>query len=615
MSCIKNKQASLRMKKKCKILLFISLICLSFLFLCSCQSTNEKDCYFNYTKIEQATFEYDSIENETKVAFEAKVTNNTIYRLRNWSVKFKLYHDNSFLREETIYYEKEIANGAAYTGWFSFYVENEVDKIEYISWNIELDSFWDTYKVWIIVTGIVFLIAMILYILAVIFMGLELEDTLWGIEEFCSEHSWIAICLLIPFGGAIWGIVSSNWVPVVIIASAMVAFVVLGLIVHLIKYVIGMSVYGCFGVCSVGGCSEWCSLPSRKEKSKRKKEKDDTQEEYFDNQIEKVSDYVKSPEKLERFTVQQLKEYCQTNNLTGYSKLNKSELISFIIFNDVQTVDTKKCAQGQGENKRKNAIEQLDELIGLESVKTQIKRIRAILMKNKDSSEPMNLHMCFYGNPGTGKTVVARLMAKIFYEVGVLPSDKLIETDRSGLCGQYVGETAPLTHKKVKAAMGGVLFIDEAYTLYADSNTEDYGREVIAALLKDMEDYKGKFCVILAGYKDEMEQMIAMNPGFDSRINRKINFPDYTIEELMQIFNAMLSKKKYEITDDACEKVKEVLLRLSKNKKFANARTVRNVLDSLIEIQAVRTLEDDDLENDNERVIRFIDVEQYDNEN
>jgi SpoVK/Ycf46/Vps4 family AAA+-type ATPase len=166
----------------------------------------------------------------------------------------------------------------------------------------------------------------------------------------------------------------------------------------------------------------------------------------------------------------------------------------------------------------------------------------------------------------------------------------------------------------VKEAMGGVLFIDEAYTLCADSSAEDYGKEAIAALLKDMEDYKGKFCVILAGYKEEMEKMIALNPGFDSRINRKIDFPDYSIDEQLQIFNIMLNKKNYEITEEAKSKLLEIFAIQSKSQHFANARTVRNILDGLVEIQAVRTMEDDNPENDNERSIRIEDIEQYYNE-
>ena len=489
-----------------------------------------------------------------------------------------------------------VKNGDSYTGNFNFYANGQIDSIEYVSWTANYSSFWETYKIWFIVSIILVSIAFIIYLIFMIIEDLELSDTVDAIADFFEEHGWIAFCLLIPLGSAIWGIISSHWVPVLIVVGALIAFILLSLIAHLIKYIIEE--------CSYGG---FCGRSNQEYL-----EKED--EEFFDNQIENIYDYVNEPEKLSLFTVQQIREYCQENNLRGYSKLNKSELIDLITSTDCTQKETQKCNQSKAVNKKVNSLEALDKLIGLESVKNQLKRIRAILLKNKDSNEKLNLHMCFYGNPGTGKTVVARLMANIFYEAGVLPTNKLIETDRSGLCGQYVGQTAPLTHKKVKEAMGGVLFIDEAYTLCADSNGEDYGKEAIAALLKDMEDYKGKFCVILAGYKEEMEKMIALNPGFDSRINRKIDFPDYSIDEQFQIFNIMLNKKNYEITEDAKSKLLEIFAIQSKSQHFANARTVRNILDGLVEIQAVRTMEDENPENDTERIIRIEDVEQYCNE-
>lgn len=259
-----------------------------------------------------------------------------------------------------------------------------------------------------------------------------------------------------------------------------------------------------------------------------------------------------------------------------------------------------------------STMDELDSLIGLDSVKTQIRRMRAVLLKNKGKTKDLNLHMCFYGNPGTGKTKVARLIANILYELGVLPSNKLIETDRAGLVAEYIGQTAPKTHAKVQEAIGGVLFIDEAYTLSSSEESgNDFGKEAIAALLKDMEDYKGKFCVILAGYKEEMEDMISTNPGFDSRINRKIDFPDYTNDELIKIFKLMLKEKEYDIDNDCIEQLSEIFEECSKDFKFANARTVRNILDSLIEIQSVRTIEDDDPTNDYERIIKKEDIIEY----
>lgn len=583
------------MKYKIKLFSIVLIILVCMFCISGCQSTNKSDSFFNYSVFEQATFEYDEATNKTKVVFNAMLTNSTIYSFNSFSVRFNLYSDSNIVSTETYNYDRGVKNGDSYTGYFTFYANGKIDSIEYVSWTANYSSFWKTYNIWFIVSIIIVSIAFVIYLIFMIIEDLDLSDTFDAVVEFFEEHSWIAIFLLIPLGSGAWGIISSHWVPVLIVVGAVVAFVLLVLIAHLIKFIIGE--------CSYGGFGEGISQGEEYD-----------EEEFFDNQIENVCNYIDDPEKLSLFTVQQLREYCAYNNLTGYSKLNKSALIDLITSNNYKPMDTKKRNQSKVTTKKTNSLEELDKLIGLESVKNQLKRIRAILLKNKDSNEKLNLHMCFYGNPGTGKTVVARLMANIFYEAGVLPTNKLIETDRSGLCGQYVGQTAPLTHKKVKEAMGGVLFIDEAYTLCADSSGEDYGKEAIAALLKDMEDYKGKFCVILAGYKEEMEKMIALNPGFDSRINRKIDFPDYSIDEQLQIFNIMLAEKNYEITDDAKNKLLEVFELQSKSQHFANARTVRNILEGLLEIQAVRTMEDENSENDSERIIRLEDIEQYYNE-
>lgn len=583
------------MKNKIKLFSIVLLILVCMFCISGCQSTDKCNSFFNHSNFEQASFEYDEETNKTKVIFNATLTNGTIYNFNGFSIKLNLYSDSNIVSSEIYNYDRGVKNGDSYTGYFHFYANGKIDSIEYVSWTANYSSFWETYNIWFIVSIVLTSIAFVIYLIFMIIEDLELSDTFDTVVEFFEDHSLVAICLLIPSGGAVWGIITSHWVPVLIVVGAFIAFVLLGLMAHLIKFIIEECSYGGFGNrINQGDLEEY-----------------DDDEEFFDNQIENVCDYIADPEKLSLFTIQQLKEYCRESNLGGYSKLNKSELIDLITSDNCKQTDTKKCNQPKGTNKKTNSLEELDELIGLESVKNQLKRIRAILLKNKDSNDKLNLHMCFYGNPGTGKTVVARLMANIFYETGVLPTNKLVETDRSGLCGQYVGQTAPLTHKKVKEAMGGVLFIDEAYTLCADSSGEDYGKEAIAALLKDMEDYKGQFCVILAGYKEEMEKMISLNPGFDSRINRKIDFPDYSMDEQLQIFDSMLTKRNYEITDDAKNKLLEVLELQSRSQHFANARTVRNILDGLVEMQAVRTMEDDNPENDSERIIRLEDVEQY----
>lgn len=254
--------------------------------------------------------------------------------------------------------------------------------------------------------------------------------------------------------------------------------------------------------------------------------------------------------------------------------------------------------------------EELDQLIGLKSIKKTIRKIKAYAKRNKDNAN-LNLHMCFYGNPGTGKTEVARILSRILYDAGVLSEAKVIETDAFGLIGKYVGETGPKTKAKIEEAMGGVLFIDEAYALVASRDNSNYGDEAIAVLLKEMEDRRGKFCTILAGYKNEMQNLIAKNPGFDSRLQFKLDFPDYTREELSDIALMMAKKQGYTIDEDALSRILDITDFERDKPNYANARNVRNILDQVILNQNLRT---EDLDESND-VIILEDVEDYIDEN
>ena len=266
-------------------------------------------------------------------------------------------------------------------------------------------------------------------------------------------------------------------------------------------------------------------------------------------------------------------------------------------------------ATGSAISKVLTGEEELDQLIGHGTVKRMIKKIKAYAKRNK-GGEGFNLHMCFYGNPGTGKTEVARILSRILYDAGVLGEAKLVETDGHGLIGKYVGETGPKTEAKVNEAMNGVLFIDEAYSLVgpneASGGVTSYGTEAIAVLLKEMEDHRGQFCVILAGYKDEMKNMLSSNPGFESRIQFTLEFPDYTREELGAITESFIAKKKYEIQDSALERLLDVTEYYRNLPNFANARTVRNILDQVLMNQNLRT---EDIENDNTIIVE--DIEDY----
>lgn len=266
-------------------------------------------------------------------------------------------------------------------------------------------------------------------------------------------------------------------------------------------------------------------------------------------------------------------------------------------------------AGDDGQKKVLTGEEELDQLIGLDSVKRMVKKIKAYAKRNKGEAG-FNLHMCFYGNPGTGKTEVARILSRILYDAGVLSEAKLVETDGHGLMGKFVGETAPKTEAKIDSAMGGVLFIDEAYALVgshtATGGATNYGEEAIAVLLKEMEDRRGQFCAILAGYKDEMRRMLSANPGFESRIQFTLDFPDYSREELGQIAVVFLNKKKYTIDQAALELLLDVAEYYRTQKNFSNARTIRNILDQVIMNQNLRT---EDTEGDS-TIIRS-DVEDY----
>ncbi len=253
--------------------------------------------------------------------------------------------------------------------------------------------------------------------------------------------------------------------------------------------------------------------------------------------------------------------------------------------------------------------EELDQLIGLSVVKRMVKKIKAYAKRNQGLAD-FNLHMCFYGNPGTGKTEVARILSRILYDAGVLDEAKLVETDAHGLIGKYVGETAPKTLAKINDAMGGVLFIDEAYSLAGGTTVNggatSYGEEAIAVLLKEMEDRRGQFCTILAGYRDEMVKMISTNPGLESRIQFTLEFPDYTREELGLIAQSFLEKKGYSIDDEALNRLLDIMEYFRNRPNFANARTVRNVLDQVIMNQNLRTEDEND-----DSVIIVDDVDDY----
>ncbi|HEV8692308.1 MAG TPA: CbbX protein [Ideonella sp.] len=252
-------------------------------------------------------------------------------------------------------------------------------------------------------------------------------------------------------------------------------------------------------------------------------------------------------------------------------------------------------AQSQVES----VMDELDhDLVGLAPVKSRIRDIAALLVIDKLraqhglAAQAPSLHMCFTGNPGTGKTTVALRMAQILHRLGYVRKGHVVSVTRDDLVGQYIGHTAPKTKEVLKKAMGGVLFIDEAYYLYRPENERDYGQEAIEILLQVMENQRDDLVVILAGYKDRMDTFFQSNPGMSSRIAHHLDFPDYSAPELLQIADRMLAAAQYRFGAEAREAFDSYLQRRIAQPHFANARSVRNALDRARLRQASRLYAD-----------------------
>ncbi|MTI67779.1 MAG: AAA family ATPase [Firmicutes bacterium] len=284
-------------------------------------------------------------------------------------------------------------------------------------------------------------------------------------------------------------------------------------------------------------------------------------------------------------------------------------------FNEVFINKNKETAESSIEKDESldDIMNELRKLVGLSNVKKLVEEISAFIeiqekRENEDLlTEPIVLHMVFKGNPGTGKTTVARLLGKIFKKMGVLDKGHLIEIERADIVGEYIGHTAIKVRQQVKRALGGILFIDEAYSL-ARGGDKDFGKEAIDALVKSMEDNKNNLILILAGYDREMELFLRTNPGLKSRFPIHVDFNDYTVAELVKIAKIMAQNREYKLTSGAIKKLEEILNNKSDTFNSGNARLVRNIIERSIRKQAVRLKKSNNITKDDLLYIRRIDI-------
>ncbi len=496
------------------------ILILIFTLLTGCQSTDKSNSFIDTSSLQYTEFIYDANKDQTKVVWEATLTNDTIFNFDNFSITFKLYNQSNLVKTDTYHYNRGVKHGEEYTGSFNFYVDGKIDSIEYVSWTANYISFWDTYKIWIIAMSVVAGVATLIYIIVMIVKDLEFEDIWDATVEFFSNLVWVAIDFSILFAGIIFGIITSYWVPILIVLGGIVAFIVLVLLAQLIKFIVVAIADTIadnidFGIC--GG-----DIQSVVEENK-----------YFDSSRENIADYIDDENALMLFTVEQLKEYCKNNEIKGYSSLNKPALVDLIIHSKKSETEPLKSKKNCQTTPKKISKLTFDDIAGLDEAKNAFREKVVYAFLHKDLYEKYGKKvgggLLLYGLPGTGKTM--------FAEAASNETDSLfIPIKCSDIKSKWYGESETNVKSiflKARKAKKAIIFFDEFEAIGAkrtdDGNNLD--NNLVPQILAEMQgvgsnDQNCVILVIAATNKPWMIDSAFLRPGrFDEKIY--IPLPDF----------------------------------------------------------------------------------------
>lgn len=499
---------------------FIFIVALFCIFVSGCQSTDKNNVYFNSARLSQATFTYQEESDTTYVQWDGDFRNDTIYDIKSFTITFNLYLDGTFVRSDTFNYDVRLPYGAETSSYFDFTTDGKITSIEFNSWKGEFNSFWDTYSIWVIVVSAVACVLAIGYIIFIIVNDQDLSDTVSSISEFVSDNVFILLILLIPAGGAIWGIVSKNWVSVLIVLGGVIVFFILVLLAHLIRFII--SVVSGDSVSDVPVCGG---------RSKRSSNSSD------DNNNESIEACLNDSEKLMNFSVSQLRTYCRENGIKGYSVLNKDGLINLIVNHD--SLGAKVNSQTGNMVPKDGPGIKFDDIAGLEEAKKAFNEKIVLAFEHKELFEKYGKKVgggiLLYGLPGTGKTMFAEAAS---HETNSL----FIPVKCSDIKSKWYGESEENVKNifdEARKAKKAIIFFDEFEAIGAKrtDNGENGNNDLVPQILAEMQGVDTSksdqvIMVIAATNKPWMIDSAFLRPGrFDEKIY--IPLPDFEARKRM----------------------------------------------------------------------------------